>query len=178
MVIQTEAARGLLEGDPSTADTTLEATQRTGRQALSEMRRILGVLRHEDDPGELAPQPGVDQIYRLIQRAREHGRRVELDVDGEPGALSDLGIYRIVEEALTSVGSHPTTAVAVRVHFREDDVELQLTARCADACGWPTDAMRERVTLCDGELQPPPIDDPDGWHLIARMPRGLQGALA
>lgn len=181
MVVQTKAARGVLDADPATADTALEAIQRTGRQALSEMRRILGVLHHEHDRGELAPQPGVDQIYRLIQHAREQGQRVELNVDGDPGALSagvDLGIYRIVEEALTSVGSQPTTAVGVSVHFRDDDVELQLTARCPDACGWPTDAMRDRVTLCDGELHTGPHDETDGWHLIARMPRGLQGALA
>jgi signal transduction histidine kinase len=112
MVIQTEAARRQLGEDPATADTALEAIQSTGRQALSEMRKILGVLRHQDDPGELVPQPGVDQIYRLIQRARDYGQSVELSVNGEPGALSagvDLGIYRIVEDALNTIGRQPTT---------------------------------------------------------------------
>jgi len=181
MVIQTEAARGLLGSDPATADNALEGIQSTGRQALGEMRRILGVLRHQDDPGELGPQPGVDQIYRLIQRARDQGQRVELSVNGEPGALSagvDLGIYRIVEEALSSVGRQPTAAVGVRLRFGEDEVELQLTATCPDARAWPTEAMRERVTLCDGELLTSAPDDNQAAHLVARMPRGLQGALA
>ncbi len=179
MVIQAEAARGLLGGDPASADTALEGVESTGRQALGEMRRILGVLRHRDDAGELEPQPGVDQIYRLIQHARKQGQRVELSVDGEPGTLSagvDLGIYRILEEALSSVRQQPATALGVALHFGEKDLELQLTTSQRPS-SWLTAAMRERVALCGGELNADQYDT-DGWQLTARMPRGLQGVLA
>jgi signal transduction histidine kinase len=140
------------------------------------------VLRRQDDQAELlVPQPGVDQIYGLIQRARERGQHVELSVNGEPGALSagvDLGIYRILEEALGSVSRQPTTSLGVELRFGEYDVELRLTATPHDLRAWPSDAMRERVALCGGELHTGPDEDSDRAQLIARMPRGLQGALA
>ena len=81
----------------------METIEQTGREALAEMRRILGVLRHPDERGERTPRPGVDQIYTLIQRARTRGQQIELNVDGDPGTLTaglDLAIYRILEEAL------------------------------------------------------------------------------
>ena len=118
MVVQAEAARGLLDRDPATADAALEAVEDVGRQALSEMRRILGVLRHRDQAGDLLePQPGVDQIYRLIERAREHGQHVELTIEGQPGPLPagvDLGIYRILEDALASL--RPNLAASCASH--------------------------------------------------------------
>ncbi len=179
MVIQAEAARSMLGQDLVEADQALDAIQGTGRQALSEMRRILGVLRHQGDHSELVPRPGVDRMYDLVQRARERGLRVELNVEGEPGALSagvDLGIYRILEEALDSMDRQPASAVAVALRFGGDDVELQLVARCPAALSWPTGAMRERVALCGGELVTGPKDGTDAWDLRARIPRGLQGA--
>ena len=75
MVIQAEAARGLLDRDPVRADAAMGAIENTGRQTLAEMRRILGVLRHTEHVGEREPQPGVAQIYTLIQRARERDSR-------------------------------------------------------------------------------------------------------
>lgn len=113
------------------------------------MRRILGVLRHADDRGEREPQPGVDQIYALIQRARERGQPVELSVDGEPWTLPagvDIGLYRILEDALQSA-RQPASAVGVALRFGEEDLALRLTARCQGPNGWPTDAMRERVAV-------------------------------
>jgi DNA-binding NarL/FixJ family response regulator len=157
MVVQAEAARGRLDGNPATADTALEAVEDVGRQALGEMRRILGVLRQRDHAGELLePQPGVDQIYRLIERAREQGQQVELTIAGQPGTLSagvDLGIYRILEEALASLRSHPATAMGIAMRFEEEDLELQLSTTYRGARDWPTDAMRQRVLFCGGELR-------------------------
>jgi signal transduction histidine kinase len=179
MVVQAEAARSTLNRDPTRADTAMGAIEDTGRQTLAEMRRILGVLRHSDDRGELEPQPGVAQIYSLIQRARERGQPVELSVDGDPGTLPagvDLGLYRILEDALQSARLHPASAVDVVLQFGEEDLELHLTAHCQEPNGWPTDAMRERVALCDGELHAGAHHE-DGWQFVARMPRGLQGAL-
>ena len=143
MVVQAEAARRQLDTDPATADAALEAVEDVGRQALSEMRRILGVLRQRDQAGDLLePQPGVDQIYRLIESAREHGQHVELTIEGQPGPLPagvDLGIYRILEDALASLRPNLAADVRIALRFEDDDLELQLTTT-ARACvaGRPT----------------------------------------
>jgi signal transduction histidine kinase len=180
MVIQAEAARGLLDRDPVRADAAMGAIEDTGRQTLAEMRRALGVLRHTEHVGEREPQPGIAQIYTLIQRARERGQPVELNVDGEPGTLPagvDLGIYRILEDALNSVRQQSGSIVGVALRFGEEDLELRLTAGCVGPSDWPTDAMRERVALCGGQLHAEAPDE-NGWQFAVRMPRGLQGALA
>ena len=180
MVVQTEAAGSLLARDAVQADAVMGAIEDTGRQTLTEMRRILGVLRHGNDVGELEPQPGVDQIYTLIQRARERGQAIELTVDGDPGMLPagvDIGIYRILEDALQRARQQHGTPVGVRLRFDEEDLELHLTAGCHEPSGWPTAAMRERVALCGGKLDTETPNE-DGWQFVARMPRGLQRALA
>jgi signal transduction histidine kinase len=180
MVIQAEAAQGRLDRDPARADAAMGAIEDTGRQTLADMRRILGVLRHAEHVGEREPQPGVAQIYTLIQRARERGQPVELSVDGEPGTLPagvDLGIYRILEDALNSVHPQSTSTVGVALRFGEQDLELRLSARCAGPSSWPTEVMRERVALCGGQLNSEAPDEA-GWQFAVCMPRGLQGALA
>ena len=178
MVVQAEGARSMLVHDQARADAAMGVIEDTGRRTLADMRRILGVLRHNGSRGELEPQPGVAQVYTLIQRARERGQPVELSVDGEPGTLPagvDLGVYRILEDALESARRQPEPTVGVALRFRAEDLELRVTARCEGPNGWPTDAMRERVALCDGALDDEGLDG-DGWHFIARMPRGMQGA--
>jgi signal transduction histidine kinase len=172
MVVQTEAAQQLLYEDLDRADAAMAAVEEAGREALSEMRRILGVLRREDAAAELAPQPGVGQIHGLVERAREQRRQVELEVDGDPGPLPasiDLGVYRILEEALASTGAG---SVEVRLTFAERDLELSVTSHGAPAASWPTLAMRERVALCDGELEA------DEGRLRVRLPRVFEEMLA
>jgi signal transduction histidine kinase len=172
MVVQTEAAQQLLLEDLDRADAAMAAVEEAGRETLSEMRRILGVLRRGDDEAELAPQPGVGQIHGLVERAREQHRRVELEVDGDPGPLPasiDLGAYRILEEALASTGGGP---VEVRLTFAERDLELDVISHSAPAVSWPTLAMRERVALCDGELEA------DEGRLRVRLPRAFERVLA
>ena len=180
MVVQVEAAGAQLDREPAAVDAALEAVEDVGRQALGEMRRILGVLRQRDHAGELLePQPGVDQIYRLIERARAQGQLVELSIAGQPGPLSagvDIGIYRILEDALASIRPDPATAVAIALRFEPEDLELQLTATCRGARHWPTDTMRERVLLCGGELTAE-RHETGGARLTAHLPRGLQGVL-
>ena len=181
MVVQTEAAQGLLDSDSEQADAAMDAIERTGRHALGEMRRILGVLRHGTDADQRAPQPGVDQIYTLIQRAREQGRPVELSVDGDPCTLPagvELGLYRILEEALQTAHKDHEGPVKVTFSFGQDDlVELRLACRSTRPSHWPSSAMRERVALCGGRMS---LDDDghSGWQLVARMPRAAQGAPA
>jgi signal transduction histidine kinase len=172
MVVQTEAAQQLLDEDLDHADAAMAAVEEAGREALSEMRRILGVLRRGDEAAELAPQPGVGQIHGLVEQAREQHRQIELEVDGDPGPLPasiDLGVYRILEEALASTGEGPVEA---RLTFAERDVELDLTSHRAPAASWPTLAMQERVALCDGELEA------DEGRLRVRLPRAFEEALA
>jgi signal transduction histidine kinase len=172
MVVQTEAAQQLLLEDLDRADTAMAAVEGAGRETLSEMRRILGVLRRVDESAELAPQPGVGQIHGLVERAREQHRQVELEVDGDPGPLPasiDLGVYRILEEALASTAAGP---VEVRLTFAERDVELDVTSHSGPPASWPTLAMRERVALCDGELEA------DGPRLRVRLPRAFEEMLA
>ena len=121
MVVQAEGARGMLADDLERADVAMGAIEDTGRQTLAEMRRLLGVLRHSNARGGREPQPGVAQVYSLIERARERGQPVELHVDGEPGTLAagvDLGLYRILEDALESARHHPASTVAVTLRFR------------------------------------------------------------
>ena len=96
---------------------------------------------------------------------------VELEVDGDPGPLPasiDLGVYRILEEALASTGRSP---LEVRLTFGERDLQLDVTAHGTPAAGWPTLAMRERVALCDGELEA------DEGRLRVRLPRAFEEVL-
>ena len=179
MVVQAEAALRLVGHDPAQADMAMSTIEATGRDALSEMRRILGVLRHGEDSGARAPQPGVDQIYTLIQQARDRGQEVELSVAGELGTLAvgvELGLYRILEGALQSADKHAGGPVGVSLRFDDEQLEVELTAPGKGPGVWPTDAMRARVVLCGGHVGP--VNGDDGWRFNAWLPRGPRGAPA
>jgi signal transduction histidine kinase len=172
MVVQAEAALSRIGKDPDQARPAMEAIERTGRGALAEMRRIIGVLRHETRGVERSPQPGLDEVYALVERVRAQGRPVELTVEGEAGTLArgvELGLYRILESALQRAGEVAGSAIAVSLRFGEQELELRLTAHCSGPNGWPTDAMRERLALCGGRHLDP--DGGRGWRFNARLPR-------
>ncbi|MDQ3849631.1 MAG: histidine kinase [Actinomycetota bacterium] len=130
MTIQAGAARLLLDDDPGRAREPLVAVEETGRQALGEMRRLLGILRGTDD-ASLAPQPGMAQLDALVGHVRSAGLPVELSIEGEARSLTpgvDLTAYRVVQEALTNVLRHAGAARAhVRVVYRADALELDVT---------------------------------------------------
>jgi signal transduction histidine kinase len=179
MVVQAGAARAQLTQDPSSARRAMEAVEQTGRQSLADMRRILGALRRGQATPGLQPLPGVDQVYALIKEARDAGRPVELRVEGEPGdipATVELGVYRVLEEALDDTRSGGEGGVAVCLLFRDDGLELRLTAQQSGPNRWPSGTMRERIALCGGEIDEAG-PDMDGWHLAVRMPRAAEGAL-
>jgi signal transduction histidine kinase len=183
MVIQTQAARALLGHAGSEVDSALGAVEEAGREALVEMRRILGVLRHAGDPGgELEPQPGVDQIYALVQQARDDGQMVELSVDGVPGPVSagvELGVYHLVEEALCAAGQEAGAIVHIGLRFRASTLELRLASASAAATSWPTSAMRERLAFCGGDLLHDPEDGTAGlWGFTSELPRTVLQELA
>ena len=163
MVVQAGGARRILDRDPERAIAAAELIERTGRDALAEMRRLLGVL-HADQPAGYAPQPTLAKLDGLVERARAAGLPVTLAVSGErpelPAGL-DLAAYRVLQEALTNVIKHGGSAPTdVRVHYRPDAVEVLVTdegdgavdARL-DGSGQGLVGMHERVRMFGGELE-------------------------
>ncbi|MGO9753219.1 MAG: sensor histidine kinase [Solirubrobacteraceae bacterium] len=182
MIVESDAAQRLLDIDPAQADTAMAEIEQTGRGALDEMRRILGVLRDPGNEASLTPQPGVGALHELIECARATGREVELQVQGEPRPLPasvDLGIYRILQEVLATAPDATELAapVVVTLWFGEADLALDVTTGGLAPISWPTVTMRERVALCGGELE---LDPGNGERerMRVRMPGALEGALA
>jgi signal transduction histidine kinase len=177
MVVQAEAAATALDEDLPGADAIMGAIEATGRTALADMRRILGVLRRPGEGPEREPQPGIGQIHALIRRARASGQAVEMRIDGEPGTLPpgvEIGVYRILNEALMAARARPERPVDVSLTFGAEELELRVRA---DVNDWPTSAMRECASMCDGRLTAH-RDPDDRCELLARMPTTLQGAFA
>jgi signal transduction histidine kinase len=179
MVLQTDAARRLLAVDAARADEAMESIEEAGRRTLTEMRRVLGVLREESETAELAPQPGVGQIHTLIDNARGDHAQVELNVQGEPGPLPpsvNLGLYRILEDALGSTAKDDQHPTDVTLRFGEHDVELTVTTTAANSLSWPTPVMRERVALCEGGIDVD-IAPSAATRLRVRLPSTFDGVL-
>jgi signal transduction histidine kinase len=153
----------VLDRDPERARDALETIERTGRTALEEMRRSLGVLRRNDADAPLAPQPGLSGLGALVEQARKSGLKVELVTEGEPAPLpagADLSAYRIVQEALTNTLKHAGPVHArVAVRYGGDALELEIADDGAPgrapngvAGGHGLVGMRERVALYGGDL--------------------------
>ena len=156
MVVQAGAARRTLATSPAQATTALGQIESTGRQALVEMRRLLGLLRDGDhDDAALAPQPGLAHLESLAEAAREAGLPVEVEVEGEPRPLPagvDLSAYRIVQEALTNSLKHAGRARArVRVCYGREALEVQVLD---DGTGLPVQARDGGAGLAVVRLRP------------------------
>jgi signal transduction histidine kinase len=171
--------RRLLDPDQDRQREALLAIEHTGRAALTEMRRMLGVLRTgEPQEGPLTPQPGLEHLDRLVEQVRQAGLAVELDVEGSPVPLAagvDLSAYRIVQEGLTNTLKHagPGASAHVTVRYRPDQIELEvsnggLAADNGDA-GHGLVGMRERVALYGGTLSAGPGDN-GGYVVRACLP--------
>jgi signal transduction histidine kinase len=157
---------------------TLEVIEDSGRQALAETRRLLGVLRGSHDEVELAPQPGIAALPALVASIREAGLPVSFAVEGEcaqlPGAV-DVSAYRIVQEALTNTLKHAGPARArVRVHCSGDAVTIEVRDDGSGVDGMADEAgghglagMRERVAVLGGELRAGP--EPGGGYAVRAM---------
>jgi signal transduction histidine kinase len=189
MVVQAEAGPVAVEHDPARAAGAFEAIAATGRQALAEMRRLLGMLRGEEEQApSLAPQPGLAEVPALVEQVGRAGLRVELVVEGAEAPLPagvDLSAYRIVQEALTNALRHGGPGRArVLVRYGERDLRLRVwdEGRAAAGNGAPAPAapgrgllgMRERVNLFGGELRAGPGPD-GGFTVDARIPIGTAG---
>ncbi|MDI2128007.1 sensor histidine kinase [Yinghuangia seranimata] len=185
MVVQADGAAYAIDAAPDRARDALGTISTTGREALAEMRRLLGVLRSEAEQGPYAPQPGVDQLGDLVDRVRDAGLPVELRIEGVPVPLSQgvaLAAYRIVQEALTNTRKHagPAANAAVVLAYGEDGLAMTITdnGRGADApgdgMGHGLVGMRERVAMLGGQLDTGPDSGPEaglgGWRVRAVLP--------
>ena len=186
MVVQASAGDELFDTDPERARESLRSVAATGRAALTELRRLLGVIRAEEEPGggpSYVPQPGIDYLDELVRQVQETGLAVELSVLGEPRELPEgvgLCAYRIVQEALTNTLKHAGASRAdVSVRYVEDALELQVVddGRGTDPVNGDGEAgghgligMRERVALFGGDLTARPRGAGDGYEVRARLP--------
>jgi signal transduction histidine kinase len=155
MVVAAELAQRQLDDDLAGAVRAMATIEATGRDALAEMRRILGVLRDAEDVA-LEPQPGLGAVHGLVERARREGQRVELTVEGEPGPLPasvELAAYRVIEDSLEQRRTFATPREALEIHFSFRERELVLVlSEAVPHTQAATIAIRERVASCHGEL--------------------------
>jgi signal transduction histidine kinase len=179
IAIHAGAAR-LAAGDTAPNHESLATIEDASRQALADVRRALGVLRSDQGPGGLAPQPGLDQLDRLAGRLRDAGLPLELTTAGDLSAIPAgvaTSVYRIVQEALTNVVNHAGRAVTtVRIARTPGEVRLDVrndrptsTGARHDGGGHGIVGMRERVAAYGGSLQAGAL--PSGGFLVtARIP--------
>jgi signal transduction histidine kinase len=182
MVVTAGAARRVMKRDPDAAREAMVSIETTGRQALDEMRRLLGVLRRDDHESlARAPQPSVKHLDALVHQIADAGLPVSLEIEGAPRPLAaglDLSAYRIVQEALTNTLKHAGPANAtVRLRYGERSLELEViddgrgsaAARRGEDGGHGLIGMRERVTLFGGELTVGPRRG-GGYEVRATLP--------
>jgi len=184
IVIQAGAARRALDRRPEDVATAIGAIEVAGRHALTDMRRMLGMLSGPDAAGgeaSLAPLPGLDELGGLVEDVSKAGIRVELAIDGgrrplDPGV--EVAAYRIVQEGLTNVLKHASGSEAkVHISFQPDVLRIEIenrgTTRSADLPvrdrgGHGLIGMRERATMLGGELETGPTAT--GFRVVARLP--------
>ena len=188
IVIQASAARRILDDQPEQARASMQAVEETGRAAMIEMRRLLGVIRHEEGAAPTDPQPSIERLAALVAELSEAGLPVTLEIEGAVRSLPagiDVSAFRIVQEALTNVLRHAGGApAAVTVRYLPGAVELEVV----DEGGPRSDAgsdedgrtghglvgMRERVALLHGDLEAGPRPG-GGFAVRARLPFDAAG---
>jgi len=193
MTVQAGAAKAVAAQDPEGALRAMGAVEEAGRQALEELRHLLGVLRPETDPDGLGPQPGLADLPRLVEQIRRAGLDVSLATDGvaaELPARVDLFAYRIVQEALTNVLKHagPGTRSKVRLGSDSSGIVIEvlddgrgatvlpgLDPDDAGARGHGIVGMRERARLLGGTLDARPRPG-GGFSVVAHLPTGGEPA--
>lgn len=181
MTIHAAAAERAITTDPQAAERSLGIVQDAGRRGLTEMRRLLGLLREGGD-AEAAPQPGMDSVPALVAQMADAGLQVVLEVDGEPTELSagvDLSAYRIVQESLTNVIRHAGPDVHAVVHLTYTPDALEITVADngrgaseglgAEQSGHGLVGMEERAALLGGSMVAGPRAG-GGYHVHATIP--------
>jgi signal transduction histidine kinase len=183
VVLQAQAAQRVLDTDTAAAQRALLAIEQTGREGLTELRRMLDILVVDVPAEELDPAPGLGQLDALADRVRQAGVPVTVSVEGDPRPLPvavDLSAYRIIQEALTNVLKHAADATAsVGVRYRSGEVELQVRD---DGSGHGADPsheivgrglinMRERAHLFGGRFEATTLPG-GGFAVTAVLPTG------
>jgi signal transduction histidine kinase len=189
IAVQSGVGAHVAKTQPEEAAKALAAIEVTSRAALTELRRLLGVLRQEDEPqGNLAPVPGLADLDSLLAEVAKAGLAVRLQVEGRPAQLPagvDLSAYRIVQEALTNVVKHAGPARAqVAIRYRDHEVMVEVTDDGRGAAAPTGDGrarvghgligMRERVAVFGGDLQTGPRPG-GGFRVAARLPLAVEG---
>ena len=172
MTVQAGAAEEMLKVDPERAVDPVHAVQQTGRQALVEMKRLVGMLRAGDEEVGLDPQPGLDDLPRLVEQMRAAGLPVELAVAGRQRSLPigvGLSAYRVVQEALTNALKHGNgTGARVRIDYGERELTIEVANEAGHAPagdgGHGLVGMRERIAIFGGTLKAGP--DADGEFAV------------
>jgi signal transduction histidine kinase len=181
MTVQASAVRRLLRPEQQREREALLVVEQTGREALAEMRRMVGVLRRPEEAPALAPQPSLEHLDKLVEQAREAGLPVDVQIEGDPVQLPagvDLTAYRLVQEGLTNALKH-AQAKQAQVLIRYGDGDIEVTVSDNGEGGGSTDGgghglvgMHERVSVYGGELEAGPRPE-GGYRLRARLPVAL-----
>jgi signal transduction histidine kinase len=184
MTVQASAVRRVLGPDQKKEVEALLAVEQAGREAMAEMRRLVGVLRHADEAPALTPLPTLSEVPKLVRQAGDTGLSVELHTEGEPVVLPaglDLTAYRLVQEGLTNAIKHARASrVEVRVRYSAHHVEVEVRddgvgpdvkdrRRSDTSGGHGLVGMRERVSIYGGQLEAGPRAE-RGYRLWARLP--------
>ncbi|GLY91364.1 sensor histidine kinase [Actinoallomurus iriomotensis] len=179
--VQAGVALHLMDERPEQARTALSAIKEASKEALTEVRSVLGVLRQVDESAPRSPAAGLARLDDLLARARVAGITVHTETTGEPRPLPagvDLAAFRIIQEALTNVTRHagPGVTATVRVRYGDEGLFVEVLD---DGRGAPGDlprggngipGMRERVAALGGEISTGPRTDAVGFHVRARLP--------
>jgi signal transduction histidine kinase len=179
MIALADGATFAAERAPEQATRAMETVSVTGRQALTEMRRLLGVLRDDDEQSALVPQPGVPQIDQLVEQVRAAGLPVTLEVAGDGCALpagAQLTVFRLVQEALTNSLKHAgaSAAARVRLQYASDGIDVEVTDSgsrrplAAAPGGRGLEGMRERAAVYAGTVEAGPRAG-GGWRVHAHL---------
>jgi signal transduction histidine kinase len=181
MTVQAGAAKTVAADDPESASQAMHAVETAGRQALDELRHLLGVLRPEADAEALGPLPGLADVPRLVDQSRAAGLDVSLTIDDgqiDLPARVDLSAYRIVQEALTNALKHagPGARAEVRLHTDSRGVDIEVLdngrgVTILTGSGHGIVGMRERALLLGGRLDVGPRAG-GGFHVVAHLPLG------
>ncbi len=180
MTLQAEGAGRIANDQDPRIIEALQTIRDSGHSALSDMRRMVGVLRTSEETGELAPLPGLADLNSLVDQMKAAGLDVELTEVGTKRPLDsglELSAFRIVQESLTNVARHagPTAKTAVTVHYDDQSLNLRITddGRGANAPeareGHGIAGMRERVAVLNGTLKAGP-NPGGGFRVIATLP--------
>ncbi len=184
MVVQADGARYALRTEPGRAEAAVTAISLTGRQALTEMRRLLGVLRSADEQPGLTPVPGLGALRELLDQARAAGLEVSYTLTGTPRELpegAELAAYRVVQESLTNTRKHAGLAAtaAVTLRYEQDGLTVEVTddgmaSPASEPAGHGLAGMRERIAMYGGTVLAGPLPG-GGFGVTARLPCPAEG---